>query len=457
VTGDISVTGDSDAFTFHADAGEGVALVVEKPAGSALDPAAELFAPDGTKLAHASGPPYPTPPLASGPLPASGVYTIKVTDFNEGVILDSTGPYALTLVSGKLDGSACHTAPLVRCGESVSGTLAASETGTRSFAARAGDSIRIHASGPSLDLLEVVAPNGDYVSQTDPLSQTGVYTIVPGSTAGGSYRFTLESVSGSMNGGGNGWPPLVCGSGIPDGSLAIACGQTRSGSLNLTGDSDTYTFLAEAGDVVTLTMSGGASGFDPVAELFGPGGATLIGLCGPNEVCVSAAVPAAGAYTVRVLALDPETTGTYTLQMSRSPCASDCQDGIDNDGDGLADFPADSGCANAGDLSERRECSDGFDNDGDGLTDFAGGDPSCSNAESSLEDPLCDDGRDNDADGTLDWDGGGAGAADAYCAGSAPGSAEAPAAPSGGCGIGPELALLLPLLAARWRRAQRRS
>jgi hypothetical protein len=141
--------------------------------------------------------------------------------------------------------------------------------------------------------------------------------------------------------------------------------------------------------------------------------------------------------------------------MNRGPCASDCQDGIDNDGDGLVDHPADPGCANAGDLSERRECSDGFDNDGDGLTDFAGGDPGCSSAESSLEDPPCDDGRDNDRDGTLDWDGGGAGAADAYCAGSATGAAEAPAAPSGGCGIGPELALLLPLLAALRRRAQR--
>jgi hypothetical protein len=348
VTGDISVPGDSDVFTFQADAGEGVALVVEKPPGSALDPAAELFAPDGTKLLHLSGPPYPAPPLASGPLPASGVYTIKVTDFNEGVILDSTGPYALTLVSGRLDGSACHAGPLLRCGESVGDTIAAAETETRSFAARAGDSVRIHAAGPSLDMLEVVAPNGDYVSQTDPLTQSGVHTIVLGANAADSYRLTLEAVSGSMNGGGNGWPPLVCGANIPDGSLEIACGQTRAGSLALAGDSDTYTFLAEAGDVVTLTLSDSVSGFDPVAELFGPGGTTLIGSCGPNATCVSAAVPSSGAYTVRVLAPDPATTGAYSLQMNRSPCTSDWQDGIDNDADGLVDFPADLG------LPERR-------------------------------------------------------------------------------------------------------
>jgi hypothetical protein len=322
VTGDISVPGDSDVFTFQADAGEGVALVVEKPAGSALDPAAELFAPDGTKLMHLSGPPYPAPPVASGPLPASGVYTIKVTDYNEEVILDSTGPYALTLVSGRLDGSACHAGALLRCGESMGDTIAAAETETRSFAARAGDSVRIHAAGPSLDMLEVVAPNGDYVSQTDPLLQTGVHTIVLGASAADSYRLTLEAVSGSMNGGGNGWPPLVCGAGIPDGSLEIACGQTRSGSLSQFGDSDTYSFLAEASDIVTLTLSDSVSGFDPVAELYGPGGAALVlsgeDVCGPNESCASAPVPSSGVYTVRVLAPDPATTGRlHPLDESR--------------------------------------------------------------------------------------------------------------------------------------------
>jgi hypothetical protein len=128
VTGDLSVPGDSDTFTFHADAGEGVALVVEQPPGSGLDPAAELFAPDGTKLLHLSGPPDPGGPGGSGPLPESGVYTIKVTDYNEGVILDSTGAYALRLVSGRLDGQACHAGALLGYGESVAGSIAAAST-----------------------------------------------------------------------------------------------------------------------------------------------------------------------------------------------------------------------------------------------------------------------------------------------------------------------------------------
>ena len=50
-----------------------------------------------------------------------------------------------------------------------------------------------------------------------------------------------------------------------------------------------------------------------------------------------------------------------------------CSDGIDNDKDGLVDFPEDAGCADADDMSERgavSECDDGIDNDGDGNVDF---------------------------------------------------------------------------------------
>ena len=120
-----------------------------------------------------------------------------------------------------------------------------------------------------------------------------------------------------------------------------------------------------------------------------------------------------------------------------------CSDGIDNDGDGLTDFPADPGCSSATDDSEKNpngpqcddgkdndndgkidypvdpecddptdddedsyECSDGIDNDGDGLTDFPS-DPGCSSAtddsEKNPNGPECDDGKDNDGDGKIDY------------------------------------------------------
>ena len=62
-----------------------------------------------------------------------------------------------------------------------------------------------------------------------------------------------------------------------------------------------------------------------------------------------------------------------------------CSDGIDNDGNGQTDYPADSGCTSAGDGSEApTQCSDGIDNDGDGNIDYPN-DASCSSADDDNE------------------------------------------------------------------------
>lgn len=50
-----------------------------------------------------------------------------------------------------------------------------------------------------------------------------------------------------------------------------------------------------------------------------------------------------------------------------------CSDGLDDDGDGLIDYPADPGCSDALDASEKTPdigCDDGVDNDGDGAIDY---------------------------------------------------------------------------------------
>ncbi|MDJ0865040.1 MAG: hypothetical protein QNK03_02955 [Myxococcota bacterium] len=79
-----------------------------------------------------------------------------------------------------------------------------------------------------------------------------------------------------------------------------------------------------------------------------------------------------------------------------------CRDGVDNDEDGLVDFPEDPGCVSEADPSEtddRLPCDDRRDNDGDGVVDLedpgcdAPGDPS----ENSPELP-CDNGIDDDGD-----------------------------------------------------------
>ncbi len=88
-----------------------------------------------------------------------------------------------------------------------------------------------------------------------------------------------------------------------------------------------------------------------------------------------------------------------------------CADTLDNDGDGLVDFPADPGCGSMTGDDEAPECDDGIDNDQDDLVDWNG---------------IADDGVDPDPE----------------CQGRAFGTeAAAPV-----CGTGFEAALLLPAL-----------
>jgi len=85
---------------------------------------------------------------------------------------------------------------------------------------------------------------------------------------------------------------------------------------------------------------------------------------------------------------------------------SQCDDGVDNDSDGLIDS-LDPGCAVNGDAEfpEPPQCADGVDNDSDGIIDTA--DPGCQGADDDDEynDPVaqCRDGLDNDSDGFIDF------------------------------------------------------
>ena len=99
------------------------------------------------------------------------------------------------------------------------------------------------------------------------------------------------------------------------------------------------------------------------------------------------------------------------------PPVKQCDDNVDNDGDGLVDYPSDPDCGSSNDNSEQADagelaaCADLADNDGDGKVDLA--DPGCSGSSDNDEaDPpppppppppaRCADGSDNDGDGKID-------------------------------------------------------
>ena len=87
-----------------------------------------------------------------------------------------------------------------------------------------------------------------------------------------------------------------------------------------------------------------------------------------------------------------------------------CNNGIDDDNDGLVDYPNDPGCSSTQDNDEHSSalvCDNGIDetNDADTLKDYqlSGGDAGCSSATDNDErDGPCDDLSDNDGDGLID-------------------------------------------------------
>lgn len=89
-----------------------------------------------------------------------------------------------------------------------------------------------------------------------------------------------------------------------------------------------------------------------------------------------------------------------------------CEDGDDNDGDGLTDYPNDPGCTSSNDSDESNlvaepACADGLDNDNDGQIDFPQ-DVGCVSAADTSElytpvTTICADGLDNDGDGLIDY------------------------------------------------------
>jgi hypothetical protein len=204
----------------------------------------------------------------------------------------------------------------------------------------------------------------------------------------------------------------------------------RLGDGDLLGEDFTVTFFDLQGAVLATSQHTTAAGGIRVSET----SANLGSLIGSVELRLLAS-SASGAAADDI---------SYQLATTQPACSN----GLDDDADGKADS-ADFGCTSASDTSERSAsyvCDDGLDNDGDALTDFPF-DPGCAHAQAKKENPACNDGVDNDSDTLIDFP------ADTYCT-SASASAESPPANIGYvCGIGPELALAVPLVA--WARRRR--
>jgi hypothetical protein len=376
IEADIAAAGESDSYTFQAVMGERVAISLgEKPGGtSSFSPVWRVIGPNGP-VPHDGG--FSGACAAGAPcildsLPATAAYSIVVDSGNT-----ATGPYSITMeaVSGTANGAdngppspTCARTrgglpdgtQLIPCGTTVEGTIdVQGESDTYTFDAAVGERVVVSIGekpGGSVSFFpswKLYAPNGQQVSrdggitgvcsglcQSDTLTAAGTYTIVVVDTNNngtGPYSITMEASSGTANGGANGPPSPTCSrmrNDAPDGTQPLPCGTTIEATIDVEGETDSYTFVANANERVVVSVgekSGASDDFSPNWRLFGPNGQPVsrdggtVGAC--TGLCKSDTLTLAGTYTIVVFDASNDGTGPYSISMEAS---SGTAGGVDN-------------------------------------------------------------------------------------------------------------------------------
>jgi len=92
----------------------------------------------------------------------------------------------------------------------------------------------------------------------------------------------------------------------------IACGQTLTNTINSPGQTNTYTFDGNAGEVVDILVLG--QSLNAAADVYDPTGGRIGGAT--NNFTGPISLTSTGTYTIRVHANDSVSTGAYGISLS---------------------------------------------------------------------------------------------------------------------------------------------
>ncbi len=301
ITNSILSAGEIHTYTFVGVAGQAVVLNAYAAAPE-LCVRAAVYSPSGQLL----GTNLCDKPTGTIVLPTTGTYTVLIHDR----IYENTGAYWLSLsfVTGQ-----CGTQ--IGCGQTVTNSfLSAGETHTYIFAGGAGQVVVVStfSSDPNLCVrVSVYSPSGqllgtnlcDKPTGTIVLPVTGTYTILVHDRLyeyTGAYGMSLSFVTGQ------------CGT-------QIECGQTVTNTIDFQGETDTYIFSAQAGQVIVISAFGTYSPNSPylcaAVDVYAPNG-NWIGGMSCNGASTNIVLPVTGTYTIRVHDGNYEDTGPYGLSLS---------------------------------------------------------------------------------------------------------------------------------------------
>jgi len=284
VPGTISVAGGIDTYTFTATAGDSIQLSITGYIGMFMN----LYEPNGTHIGTNNG------DVITKSLTQGGTYTLEVSASDS----NQTGNYDLYFV--KVPGA--NEYGLFSDSDMRSHSITDGDLDSYTFVANAGDSIQLSISGDIGMFMNLYAPDGSIIRSNysnviteNELLQSGTYTVVARSSQShdtGNYDLYFVRVPGANEYG------LLNIGGVVTGTIAP-------------GDLDSYTFVANAGDSIQLSVSGdiGINMF-----LYAPDGSKT---GGPNSGTISKNLTLGGTYTVITRSKTAFETGNYQLTFNR--------------------------------------------------------------------------------------------------------------------------------------------
>jgi hypothetical protein len=311
LAGSIDVPAEMDAYTFSANAGDVVLARMSKTSGE-LYARVRLFGPDGAELDDQNS--VTSAEIGGLALPSDGSYTLLASDGSNGT---RTGAYSIYLQRPNAPGNASA----ISFGQTLPGSIAApAEMAAYTFSASAGDVVLARmskASGEIYARVRLFGPDGAELDDQNSVTsaEIGDYTL-PGD---GSYTLLAsDGLEGVHTGT---YYIYLQRLNVPGGTTAMDFGQTLAGSIEVPAEMDTYTFSANAGDVLLAQMSR-ASAVEELysrLRLYGPDGAKLV-----DRTSVTMAeiedytLPSSGSYTLLASdGYDGTHTGAYSIYLQR--------------------------------------------------------------------------------------------------------------------------------------------
>jgi len=308
VDGSISSLAEEDRYSFAVNANDAITirLIALKPDGYPfINPYLQLYDPSNTSIANTY---YADAPQIDTTLTTAGTYAIGVSDKSN----NSTGDYRV--VWQRLNNPCNATA--MQYGQTATGSIGTvGQQAFYTFTASAGDfaTIRLQKTAgdmkPSLELYDASGARLEYKT-----NRTGNYCVINRAiTTAGTYTIIVSSDRNQETG----TYQLILPSPTP-----ISCGQPITGSINIAGDQDRYTFSANANDAVTIRATGNNN---PDLKLYNSSNQLIASsdeYIGYHFTKIDTVLPATGTYTVVISAWDSVSTGSYTLVWQRlnNPC-----------------------------------------------------------------------------------------------------------------------------------------